>query len=256
MSKPNLHKYTAPIITITIILFLWWVLTHFRFINPLFLPRLSSLGKALAGILGTKGIYYDIFQTLYRAIFGLLLSIFFAVPLGIFLGSSRLAYNYLELPFDFFRSIPSSALFPLFIIIFGIGDLSKIGIVFYGCFLILIVNSVYGAKPSKEKIDRINILKSFGATKFQIFRYAVFRDALPQIASGIRICISMSLVLVIVSEMYLGASNGLGKQIYDYYLQYNIPEMYASIIILGVVGFLTNKLFGLVENKFIFWLPK
>src|SRR5205814_4892783 len=132
-----------------------------------------------------------------------LLSFLVAVPAGLVLGRFPNLYRFIEFPVDFFRSIPSSALFFLFILFFGIGDASKIAVVFYGCSLILLVNTVYGAKPTKEKEDRINMLRSFGATTWQIFRLAIFPDSVPHILAGMRVCISLSLVLVIVTEMFL-----------------------------------------------------
>jgi ABC-type nitrate/sulfonate/bicarbonate transport system permease component len=100
------------------------------------------------------------------------------------------------------------------------------------------------------------MLRSFGATKWQIFRWAVVPDALPHIAAGIRVCASLSLVLVIVTEMFLGASSGLGRVIYDAYLAYRIPEMYVVIILLGLLGFALNKLCVLLERGTTFWQPE
>lgn len=186
----------------------------------------------------------------------MILSIIIGVPAGLIFARVNWLFKYLEFPIEFFRAVPSSALFPLFILIFGIGNASKIGIVFYACSLILLINSFYGALPTQEKLDRINMLKSFNANKYQVFFYAIVRDAIPNISAGIRVCLSYSLALVVVTEMFLGANDGLGKMIYDFYLQYRIPEMYAVIILIGIVGFLINQLYIYFEKKYIFWSPK
>ncbi len=251
----RMARYTRPATTVVAILCLWWAVTILGWVNPLFLPDLQSLGHALLAVLSVSGFYLDIFSTTYRAILGLLLSVAVAVPLGLVLGRMPHLYAYVELPADFFRSIPSSSLFFLFVLFFGIGDVSKIAVVFYGCSLILLVNTVYGARPTREKRDRIYMLQSFGATNWQIFHLAVFRDALPHIAAGMRVCASLSLVLVIVTEMFLGAASGIGRVIYDSYLMYQIPKMYAVIILLGLLGFAINKLFVLLEQRATFWLP-
>jgi len=253
-ANSKLASYGRPAATIAGVLFIWWTLTSFEWVNPLFLPPLGKVGVAFSALLDS-GIYWDAFTTTYRAVLGLLLSAMVAVPLGLIMGRNSRLYEYVELPADFFRSIPSSALFFLFILIFGIGDASKIAVVFYGCSLILLLNAVYGARPTREKQDRINMLRSFGATNWQIFRFAVLPDALPHIAAGIRICASMSLVLVIVTEMFLGASSGLGKVIYDAYLAYRIPQMYVLIILLGFLGFAINKVCVLLERRATFWQP-
>ena len=104
------------------------------------------------------------------------------------------------------------------------------------------------------KDNGLNVYSVFNTlTQLKIFSKVIFRDALPNISSGIRISISLAFVLVVVTEMFLSANNGLGKMIYDVYLQYRIPEMYALILILGFVGFSFNKLYILLESKYLFW---
>ena len=241
--------------SIAVITLVWWLVGNLHLINPLFFPSLGSLGKALVHLLSGGEVYLDAIMTTYRALLGLALSGLVAVPLGLLLGRSQRIYEFFEFPTDFLRSIPSSALFFLFILFFGIGDASKVAVVFYGCSLIILVNTIYGARPTKEKQDRINMLLSFGATRNQVFRLVVLRDALPHITAGFRICVSLSLVLVVVTEMFLSSSNGLGRRIYDFYLAYRVPEMYAVIIILGLLGYAINRFSLMVERRTSFWLP-
>ncbi|MGH8558273.1 MAG: ABC transporter permease [Methylococcales bacterium] len=248
--------WLRPFSTIAVIIGAWWLATTLGWVNPLFLPTLSSVAKALVSLLCGSEIYVDTAATIYRALAGLAVSVLVGVPLGLMFGRFPLLYQFFELPVDFFRSIPSSALFFLFVLGFGVGDASKVAVVFYGCSLILLVSTIYGAKPTREKQDRINMLRSFGATPFQTFYFTVFRDALPHITAGLRVCVSLSLVLVIVTEMFLGASSGLGRQIYDFYLAYRIPEMYAVIILLGLLGYAANKASLLIEHRTSFWMPR
>lgn len=245
----------SPLITFLLILSVWWIVGELGCVNQLFFPLLPNLLRETWGLLGETEIYCNLIMTLYRSLSGLFFSIIFGVPLGLYFGRNLSVYRYFELPIDFFRSIPSSALFFLFILLFGIGELSKIAVVFYGCFLIILVSAVYGAKPNKEKQDRVNMLKSFGASPLQVFYMTILPDALPHILAGMRVCISLSLVLVIVTEMFLGASSGLGAQLYDYYLAYEIEKMWAVIILLGFLGFTLNQFGFLIEKYFTFWKP-
>lgn len=243
------------LITTAVIIGLWWITSANGWVNAIFLPRPESVLKALIRLFTTESFQWDILLTSYRAISGLALSIIFAVPLGLLFGRAPQLYRFVELPVDFFRSIPSSSLFFMFILVFGIGDISKIAVVFYGCSLILLVNTIYGAQPTREKRDRIRMLRSFGASRRQIFNLAVFRDAIPHIAAGIRICVSLSFVLVIITEMFLSANRGIGRQIYDSYLAYRIPEMYAAILILGLVGYAANEACVVLERRVAFGTP-
>ena len=242
-----------PLVTVACLFALWWLVSALSWVNPLFLPTLPAVSKAMLTLFRNESIFYDIVATSYRAFVGLLLSALIGVPLGLVFGRAPQLYRFIELPVDFFRSIPSSALFFLFILIFGLGDAAKVAVVVYGCSLIFLVNTIYGARPTREKLDRINMLRSFRARPSQIFYLAVLRDALPSIMAGLRVCVSLSLVLVIVTEMFLSSNNGLGRRIYDLYLMYRIPEMYAVLILIGLLGFIANRGALLLERSLSFW---
>ena len=246
-------KYLYQFSSVILILAIWFLIGFLQLINPVFLPKLESTFSSLIDYMTDKEFYTSFFATIYRALMGLVLSILFGVPMGLLLGKSKKLYDFFDIPIEFLRAIPASALFPLFILFFGFGDISKIAIVFYGCSLIIIINTIYGVAPNSEKQARINMMKTLGASNYQIFSKVIFRDALPNISSGIRISISLAFVLVVVTEMFLSANDGIGKMIYDMYLQYKIPEMYALILILGFIGFGFNKLYVLLESKYLFW---
>lgn len=247
--------YFRPLATIIFVVTLWWLASTLGWMSPLFLPSIPAVSKATINLLSGENIYRDALATIYRASAGLFLSSLLGVPLGLFFGLFPNLYRFFDMPVDFLRSIPSSALFFLFILFFGLGDAAKIAVVVYGCSLILLVNTIYGTRPNREKVDRINMLRSFKASSWQIFYLSVLRDALPSIIAGIRICVSLSLVLVVVTEMFLSANDGLGKRIYDLYLTYRIPEMYAVLILLGLIGFGANKVALLLERRLSFWTP-
>lgn len=244
-----------PLATVCGLLVFWFVGTEFEWINPLFLPPLRDVVTSLFSLLSKPTTYHDIGVTVMRAVAGLGLSFAVAVPLGLLLGRLPNVYEFVELPVDFFRSIPSSALFFLFILFFGVGNASKIAVVVYGCSLILLVGAIYGARPTREKQDRVNMLISFGATRLQVLYFAVLPDAIPHIAASLRVCVSLALVLVIVTEMFLGSNDGLGHALYDRYLAYDIAQMFSLLIVLGAIGYLANRLSIWVERRTAFWAP-
>ena len=259
MLRPNfltrLLLIVPPLITVATLLLLWFLLGETGSINPIFLPQLPSVAEAAARLIWDPAIYADAWATAYRSAIGLLVSVALAIPVGLVFGRMPRLYAFFELPVDFFRSIPSSSLFFLFILAFGVGDTSKIAVVIYGCAPILLVGAVYGAKPSREKQDRINMLTAFGATRMQILTLGVVPDAVPQVAAAFRVSVSLSLVLVIVTEMFLGADDGLGHRLYDYYLAYRIPEMYCVLMALGLLGYLANRGAVALEHTLTFWKP-
>lgn len=243
-----------PLVSSLVIVVIWALVASMGWVNPLFLPSPSAVASTLALALTEAGVYRDIIATVGRALSGVILSVIAGVPLGLFLGRQPRLYQYFELPVDFLRSVPSSVLFFLFILVFGIGEAAKVAVVFYGCSLIMLVSALYGVRPTKEKADRLRMVDSFGASELQKILYVVFPDALPHIVAGIRLCVSLALVLVVVTEMFLSSSSGLGRRVYDYYLAYRVPDMYASILLLGLTGYCLNKISEFVERRFSFWV--
>jgi NitT/TauT family transport system permease protein len=138
--------------------------------------------------------------------------------------------------------------------IFGIGSLSKIAIAVFISFWVVLVNSAYGVIYSSK--TRAKVSKSFGATPWQVFRDVTIKEALPQIFVGIKTAISLSLIVVVVSEMFIGSTTGLGQKIYDSYVTYESANLYAWLIVTGLLGYALNKLFGIFEKRTVHWVGK
>jgi len=233
------------------ILIIWVLLTSFHLIKPLFLPSPWSVTVDLYNLFASGKILGDLEYTLLRWLVGLSVGIIIGIPLGMLMGYSNKIYSSLEVAIDFFRSIPAMTLFPLFLVFFGIGDKAKIAISAWGAFLFVLINAIYGVKHSREA--RLMVAKALRANKIQTFIKIILPDALPEIAAGVRISISLSLILVVASEMLMGTRLGLGKRIYEAGLIYNMTEMYATILIAGLLGYLSNKLFYMVETRLVHW---
>lgn len=244
-----------PLIGPITLLVLWFIIFSLGIVSPLIIPNPSDVFLSLVNeFFGSENILLHIFLTVYRTIFSFILACVIGIPIGLLMGYTIHIYKAFEFLVDFFRSIPPIALFPLFMLFLGIGELSKLGVPFYGCVLVIIINSMYGVVNSSD-LRRL-LGKVYGFKRKQIFIKIVFPDALPQIFVGLRTAISLALVLTIVVEMFIGSENGLGKKIYDYHLLFDTPEMYAAIIITGIIGFTLNKGFIKLEQKIVHWKGK
>jgi NitT/TauT family transport system permease protein len=243
------NKNLLILSVIIALIFIWFVITNLRIISPLFLPLPQDV------ILKTNpNILVDISYTLARLFFGFLTAVIIGVPIGLLMGSSEKIYNSLEFLIDFFRSIPATALFPLFLLLFGIGDIAKIAVVAWACTFIIIINTMYGVHYGKQlRLKAAKVMKVKGWT---FFTKVLFPESLPSIFTGLRIAISLGLVIVVVTEMFIGTNYGLGKLIMDAQMIYKIPEMFSAIIITGILGFLLNKLFIYLEKRFVHWAGK
>lgn len=233
-----------------------WLLSAdiFKLASPLLLPPLWLVVERLFALLAHGAFLDDLLATIYRWAIGFCSGITCGVLVGLLLGISSRLRRLFEFPLEFMRSMPITAIFPLFLIVFGIGDPSKIAMAFTPSFLLMVVNTTYGvllSDPTRRRMASV-----FGATRFQIFRLVVIMDALPQIFVGLRLALTQSLIVVVVSEMFIGTDHGLGQRVYDSYLTNSVSTLYALLIVLGVIGYVLNKLFLVLESRLIFWTGK
>ena len=234
---------------------IWYVISNIGIIDPLFIESPEKTFVKLIELFATGNLVPDIAYTLGRVFLGFFISMGIGIPVGLALGYSRTLYDIFQPLVDFFRSVPATALFPLFLLFFGISDFSKVAIVIFGSSLLIIINSMYGVHHANK--TRILLAKTFGAKRKDIFEKVVFYEALPSIFVGLRLAISLSLVLVVVSEMILSGTNtGLGLRIFNAHLVYNIAEMYSAIIVTGIIGYILNILILRLERKLVHYAGK
>jgi NitT/TauT family transport system permease protein len=245
-------RYSA--IGIFSMLLIWWTISITDIVNPLLLPSPLAVGQNLTGLLLNGTLNNDISSTVYRFTIGYIGGVISGIPIGLLMGMSRLSYQLLEFPVDFFRSLPVTALFPLFLLCFGVGDASKIAMVWIAVIVIVIVNAAYGVIQAPKK--RLRMAKSFRANRLQIFRDIIIWESIPQIVVGMRISLSTALIVVIVGEMFIGTQYGIGQRLYDAYSKSLTEELYSMILIVGIMGYLVNKLFLITEQKILFWVGK
>lgn len=240
-----------PLVGPAILIAAWGILVQSKVISPVLLPGPLTTLEHLGASIVSGAIFGDFMMTLSRTIQAFLIATAIGVPLGVALGSSEKVYRSVEFLIDFFRSTPSSALIPLFMLIFGISDFNKIAIAAFAAFLVILFNSAYGVMNAKR--TRIMAASVMGANRFQIFRDVLLWESLPQTFIGLRNGISMALVIVVVAEMFMGSDDGLGQRIINAQQIMNVREMYASILAAGVLGYVLNLVFLLIDKKIVHW---
>jgi len=223
-------------------------------VPKLFVATPSEVGSKLWELIKEDSLLISAKDTLQRLLAGFGISMAIGIPLGLLMGYFSRVYYSLEFFVDFLRSIPAAAIFPLFILIFGIGSPSIISVVTYACLLIIVVNTIYGVRNVKElRIMSARIMK---LSQLDIFRKIILPESLTYIFAGLRIAISYGMVIVIFSEMFIGTDSGLGRVIIDAQTVYKISEMYAAVILTGLIGYLLNKLALRAEKSLIHWEGK
>ncbi|MCK5061084.1 ABC transporter permease [Candidatus Parcubacteria bacterium] len=250
------NTFFNPLIFIGPILFLiiWFLVVYFEIVNPVLFPSPARVIVSISEMVFTGEIFFDIFSTLYRASTGYMLGIFFGTILGITAGIFVSFHKSIEFLIDFGRSIPVITLYPLFMVLFGVGDISRMAIAAYSTGIIVLINTLYGVK--NVRATRKMVLKLRKCGFFKILKWVIFPEALPQIIVGYRIGISWAYLLVIVTEMFISAPTGLGVRIIDSYTSYETGILYGTILIAGTIGYLLNKFFVLAEQKIVHWADK
>jgi NitT/TauT family transport system permease protein len=233
------------------ILSLWLFLSMAKVPSSIYFPDFARVWERFFELLLTWGVYRDLFHTLARTYVAFILAGILGTWTGLWLASRSQWFETLELPIEFLRALPSPVLFPIAVILVGVDDLAKIIIAFYTCFFINLLYAYYGARDvDQAKLDLFRTLK---AKKRVVISRLLFWAALPSIFGGLRITLTIALILVIITEMLGGSQYGLGVRIYNSGAPHMVPERYALILILGLTGFVINYLFGLVGRRIIHW---
>lgn len=241
-------------ISILVFVAIWSLISLFELVNPVALPSPWEVALAFAHLSTDKEFYLHITATLLRALAAFSAASVIGIALGISLGYFVRIAGYFSFFIDFFRSLPAVALIPLFLVFFGVGNRTRILLTIYAVVFIMLINTMYGVKTVKS--TRRDMFKVYNAGKKQTLTKLIIPEAMPHIISGLRVGLSFSIILVIVMEMLIGTTYGLGYIIQTEQLLYHIPEMYVYIIVTGIMGYSLNKIIILLERRYIFWASK
>lgn len=170
--------------------------------------------------------------------------------IGVLTGSFRTLFKTLDPFFEFFRAIPPPIIIPVGILLLGIGDAMKVVVIAFGTFWPVLLNSNDGARGVSQ--ERLETAAVFGLRRAQTIVRVVLPSALPNIFAGLRIGLSLSLIMMVISEM-IGSTNGIGYFILDAQKTFRVPDMFAGIALLGLLGYLLNAGFLALENKILGW---
>ena len=232
----------------------WYVGIWVEIVDPVLLPSPAQAALAIWNGMADGGLLADFLRTVERTTYSILIASVVSIPLGIFLGSSERLYRSVEFIIDFFRSTPASAIFPLFLVIFGVGDETKILVASFGAALVILFNVSYGVMNARK--TRLLAAKVMGASKFRVLIDVMLLESMPQTFIGIRNGVSLALIIVIVAEMFIGSVDGLGYRIIDAQMLFEMPDMYAAIFVAGALGYGFNLLFLIIEKRFVHWSGK
>lgn len=234
-------------IAVVVFVVVWhWAST--TIVDPFFLPAPPKiLGGAVE--LSRRGTLLPaVGASLARVFTGWLLGSVGAIPIGLVVGSSRVAKSIVDPFLHFFRFIPAIALITLFMVWFGVGELSRILLIIYATGFVVMINTATGVGAVEQ--EKIYAARSLGATGWQTFLHVTVPATVPYIYVGMRLAMASSFLVIIAAEM-LAAHTGLGNLIWTSRLFFRIDWMFAGIVLLGLLGFLTDRVWRVVGNRLL-----
>ncbi|WP_328469519.1 ABC transporter permease [Actinoplanes sp. NBC_00393] len=238
------------IAAITALAVIWEVFPRFGLVDAVFLPPLSEVLVAWKDLLVSGELWSHTSASLARSAAGFGLAVAVGVPLGLLIGWYTPVANLLNPLLEVFRNTAALAILPVFVLILGLGETSKVAIIFYGCTWPILLNTVSGVRTVDPLL--IKSARSLGLGPVRLFQKVVLPAAVPTIFTGIRLAGAASILILIAAEM-VGAKAGLGYLIN--YAQYNfaVPDMYAGIITISAIGLAVNQLLVVTERRFSTW---
>jgi len=219
--------------------------TEFDLFDATFLPPFSTVIATFWGIVCDGTLFKHAAISFERSAAGFLLANAVAIPLGILIGWFPAVERFCDPILQTFRQTAAMALFPVFILLFGIGEPSKVILIYWGAQWPILLSTVTGVKTVDPLL--LKAARSMNASTLQIFFKVVLPSAFPSIFTGIRLAATSSILILIAAEM-IGANQGLGYLVYDSQTRFEIPLMYAGIISLSLLGLAVNYAMVAIDN--------
>lgn len=242
------------VLSVALFLGTWWLITAMGWVRPLFVPSPGAIVAKFFdvwnnGFTGTSLIEHILIST--ARVFGaFLLACAIGLPLGLAMGMSPVMRGLFDPPIEFYRPIPPLAYLPLMIIWFGIGETSKVLLIFLSVFAPVVLGARSGVRSAA--IEQIHAAYSFGATRWQVMRYVIMPSALPEILTAMRIGIGFGWTTLVAAEM-VAATKGLGYMVLSasQFLQTSVVIL--GIIIIAVIAVAFDLLVRFLEKRLVPW---
>ena len=228
----------------------WELVSRAELVNPLFFPAMTKIIRSFFELSITGAIPLQIVLSLKRAAAGYFLAAAVFIPLGIAMGLWRRIYDIFELVIELARPIPSPVIVPVAMLFFGIGDEMKIFVIFFSCAWPILLNTFDGVRGIDPVL--LNTARTFGLSRWRTISRVVLPATSPQIMTGMRISLAITLILVVISEM-VGSTDGIGYFILDSQRRFKVSQMYAGMLALAILGYALNQLFLVFYNWVMAW---
>jgi len=243
--------YLAAEIAVPVLLLAFWWIVSTGSTNP-FWPPLSDIWNAFGSTWTWERIQADVFPSLWRMGAGFFLAAFLGIVLGTAIGMSARLRDFADPVLQFLRAVPPPALIPVALLFFGLDDSGKVFLITLGAIWPVVISTEDGVRSVESTLRDVSKVYRLGGAK-TLFT-VILPSAAPQIFAGVRTCLSISLLLMVISEM-VGSVNGLGHFIIQSQRTLDISSMWAGMFLLGILGYLITAVFLLGQRRVLRWHP-
>ncbi len=244
-------EYTREMLILPIILIIiWYVICDvFQLVPDYMFPGPTDVVNSFVKLVVSGKLFVDVFQTLYKVLFGMLLASAVGITFGILLGWFKRLETLCKFVISILRPIPPIAWIPFSIMWFGIGIGPAVFIIFMGCVFPILISTIDGVHRTDPVL--IEAAQSFGASNSQILTEVIVPSSLPHIVSGLKIAIGIALMCTISGEM-IGSSSGIGYMILTSTNLFDTGSTVVGMLVIGVIGIIFDYIFTKVQER-IFW---
>lgn len=242
------------IVTILALVAIWWAVTTAGWVEPLFLPSPQAIAAKFADVwvngFTNTALWEHVAISTARVFGAFLLACLVGIPLGLAMGMSPLARGIFDPPIEFYRPIPPLAYLPLMIIWFGIGETSKVLLIFLSVFAPVALGARAGVRSAA--IEQIHAAYSFGATRWQVMRRVILPSAMPEILTSMRIGIGFGWTTLVAAEM-VAATEGIGYMVLTASQFLQTSTVIMGIVVIAAIAYAFDMLMRWVERRLVPW---
>ena len=241
---------SAVLVSFLVALLVWHWVSHRPEANPIFIPTPERVWTTGQEFLGDSTLRADIQMSFQRVTYGFALSVILAVPLGLLIGAFKLGEGFFQPLTEFIRYIPVPALIPVLMIVCGIGELSKVMLIFIGTFFQLVL--MVADETRRVPYDLLQVSYTLGARRDEVIAQVLLRGAMPGIFDAMRLCLGWAWSYVIVAEL-VAANEGLGYRILKFSRFLQTPKIWFYLLVLGCIGLTLDLLFRVIGRQLFHW---
>ena len=245
------------VLTFVVLGLAWYIVTKFELVSEVFIPSPAKVLNCFVDTLfnGYKGypLMKHLGDSMFRLLTAFAIAMITAIPLGLASGYNSKIRAVFDPIVEFYQSLPPLAYYTILVIWLGIGDTSKITLLFLAAFAPLFIASMSGVKSVKE--DYVNGAYTLGANRGQVFRHVIFPACMPYIFTGIRTSMATSYGTLVAAEM-VAATTGIGWMVFDASRFMRSDIIFMGIIVMGITSIILDRTIRIVEYKVVPWKGK